>query len=129
KPIHRLYDAVLPYKRRFREFWAVRNVYLDVQKGSTIGIIGVNGAGKSTLLKLISGITQPTLGEVSVRGRVTSLIELGAGFHPEFSGRDNIHLACSILGLSEEEAARKLEPIITFSELGDFIDRPVKTYS
>jgi ABC-type polysaccharide/polyol phosphate transport system ATPase subunit len=129
KPIDRLYDAILPFKQRFREFWAVRNVYLDVAKGSTIGIIGVNGAGKSTLLKLLSGVTEPTRGEVRVSGRVTSLIELGAGFHPEFSGRDNIHLACSILGLSDDEIARKTEPIIRFSELGDFVDRPVKTYS
>ena len=129
KPIHRLYDAILPYRKRFRDFWAVRNVYLDVAKGSTIGIIGANGAGKSTLLKLLSGITEPTRGEVQVRGRVTSLIELGAGFHPEFSGRENIHLACTILGLDERETAAKLDPIIEFSELGDFIDRPVKTYS
>ena len=129
KPIHRLYDSLLPFKQRFREFWAVRNVYLDVAKGSTIGIIGANGAGKSTLLKLLSGVTEPTHGEVHVKGRVTSLIELGAGFHPEFSGRDNIHLACSILGMSDEEIEDKLEPIIRFSELGDFVERPVKTYS
>ena len=129
KPIHRLYDVLLPYRQRFREFWAVRNVYLDIKKGTTVGIIGVNGAGKSTLLKLLSGITEPTSGEVQVQGRVTSLIELGAGFHPEFSGRENIHLACSILGLSDEEIAEVTEPIITFSELGDFIDRPVKNYS
>ncbi|MEM7309253.1 MAG: ABC transporter ATP-binding protein [Planctomycetota bacterium] len=129
KPIDRLYDVVLPFKKRFRDFWAVKNVYLDIAKGSTIGIIGVNGAGKSTLLKLLSGISEPTRGEVHVEGRVTSLIELGAGFHPEFSGRENIHLACSILGLSEAEIAEKMEPIIAFSELGDFVDRPVKTYS
>jgi ABC-type polysaccharide/polyol phosphate transport system ATPase subunit len=129
KPIHRLYDVVLPFRTRYRDFWAVRNVYLDVAKGSTIGIIGANGAGKSTLLKLLSGITEPTTGELKVEGRVTSLIELGAGFHPEFSGRDNAFLACSILGMSDEEIEAKLKPIIAFSELGDFIDRPVKTYS
>ncbi|MCZ6598695.1 MAG: ABC transporter ATP-binding protein [Planctomycetota bacterium] len=128
KPIHRLYDALVPGKR-YREFVAVRNVYLDVPKGSTIGIIGENGAGKTTLLKLISGVSHPTSGEVKVNGRLTSLIELGAGFHPEFSGRENIALACSILGLSDEEIVAKTEPIIRFSELGDFIDRPVKTYS
>jgi len=129
KPIHRLYDVLLPFRKRYREFWAVRSVYLDITKGSTIGIIGANGAGKSTLLKLISGITAPTTGEIKMAGRVTSLIELGAGFHPEFSGRDNIQLACSILGLSDEETRAKVKPIIAFSELGDFIDRPVKTYS
>ncbi len=128
KPIHRLYDLVLPGKR-FREFWAVRDVYLDVPKGGTVGIIGQNGAGKSTLLKLISGITMPTTGDVEVGGRVTSLIELGAGFHPEFSGRENIGLACSILGMDQAEIEEKTQPIIDFSELGEFIDRPVKTYS
>jgi len=128
KPIHRLYDLVTRGER-FREFWALRSVYLEVPRGNTVGIIGVNGAGKSTLLKVMSGITRPTTGEVSIHGRVTSLIELGAGFHPEFSGRENIALACSILGLSTEEIEAVTEPIIAFSELGDFIDRPVKTYS
>ena len=129
KPLHRFLDLVLPYKQRYREFWALRSVYLEIPKGSTVGIIGENGAGKSTLLKLLSGITSPTTGTVHVDGRVTSLIELGAGFHPEFSGRENIGLACSILGMSAEQTAEKVEPIISFSELGDFIDRPVKTYS
>ena len=128
KPIHRLYDLVLPGKR-YREFWAVRDVYLDVPKGGTLGIIGQNGAGKSTLLKLICGISVPTTGEVQIGGRVTSLIELGAGFHPEFSGRENIGLACSILGMNRAEIEEKTAPIIAFSELGEFIDRPVKTYS
>ena len=128
KPMHRLVDMITR-GQRFREFWALRSVYLDIPRGNTVGIIGVNGAGKSTLLKLMSGITRPTTGEVSVNGRVTSLIELGAGFHPEFSGRENIGLACSILGLSTEEVEAATQPIIDFSELGDFIDRPVKTYS
>jgi ABC-type polysaccharide/polyol phosphate transport system ATPase subunit len=129
KPSQRLLDALLPRAKRGREFWALRHVYLDVPKGSTVGIIGENGAGKSTLLKLLSGVAEPTTGTVEVQGRVSSLIELGAGFHPEFSGRDNIALACSLLGLSNEEHARVRQPIIDFSELGDFIDRPVKTYS
>jgi ABC-type polysaccharide/polyol phosphate transport system ATPase subunit len=129
RPSHRLYDLLRLGGPRYREFWAVRNVYLEIQKGSTVGIIGENGAGKSTLLKLISGICEPTTGEVRVRGRVTSLIELGAGFHPEFSGRENVHLACSILGLAPDEIAAVTPGILRFSELGDFIDRPVKTYS
>ncbi|HTF87869.1 MAG TPA: ABC transporter ATP-binding protein [Planctomycetota bacterium] len=129
KPIHRLYELVLPGKKLHREFWAVRNVYLDIARGSTVGIIGENGAGKSSLLKLLTGITQPTTGSVKVQGRVASLLELGAGFHPEFSGRDNIKLNCSVLGMSDAEIAERYPKIVEFSELGDFIDRPVKTYS
>ena len=129
KPVHRLWDLVLPGKKRYREFWAVKNVYLDVPHGSTVGIIGENGAGKSTLLKLLTGIAKPTTGEVAVHGRVASLLELGAGFHPEFSGRDNIYLNCSILGMTDQEIADRFESIVAFSELGEFIDRPVKTYS
>jgi ABC-type polysaccharide/polyol phosphate transport system ATPase subunit len=129
KPIHRLWDLILPGKKRYREFWAVRNVYLDVPHGSTVGIIGENGAGKSTLLKMLTGISAPTTGSVEVQGRVSSLLELGAGFHPEFSGRENIYLNCSILGMSDAEIEERYPKIVEFSELADFIDRPVKTYS
>lgn len=129
KPIHRLWDLVLPGGPRHREFWAVRNVYLDVPHGSTVGIIGENGAGKSTLLKLLTGISTPTTGEVRVQGRVASLLELGAGFHPEFSGRENVFLNCSILGMSDAEIRERFDAIVDFSELGEFIERPVKTYS
>ncbi len=129
KPVHRLWELLLPGKKFHREFWALRNVYLDIPHGSTVGIIGENGAGKSTLLKLLTGITLPTAGEVQVQGRISSLLELGAGFHPEFSGRDNIHLSCSILGMSEAEIEERFAKIVEFSELGDFIERPVKTYS
>ena len=129
KPVHRLWDLILPGKKRYNEFWAVRNVYLDVARGSTVGIIGENGAGKSTLLKLLTGVSAPTTGEVAVQGRVASLLELGAGFHPEFSGRENIFLNCSILGMSDEEIEERYPRIVKFSELGDFIERPVKTYS
>lgn len=129
KPIHRLWELVVPGSKKHELFWAVRNVYLDIPPGSTVGIIGENGAGKSSLLKLLTGITRPTEGEVHVRGRIASLLELGAGFHPEFSGRDNIHLNCSILGMTPEEIDERFAKIVEFSELGDFIDRPVKTYS
>ena len=128
KPIHRVWDTMFPGSRG-KEFWAVKNVYLDVPRGSTVGIIGENGAGKSTLLKLLTGVTRPTTGEVEVHGRIASLLELGAGFHPEFSGRDNIYLNCSILGMTDEEIDERYESIVEFSELGDFIERPVKTYS
>jgi ABC-type polysaccharide/polyol phosphate transport system ATPase subunit len=129
KPIHRLWELLIPGRKLHHEFWAVRNVYLDIPRGSTVGIIGENGAGKSTLLKLLTGITLPTTGEVRVNGRISSLLELGAGFHPEFSGRDNIFLNCSVLGMSDAEIEERFPKIVEFSELGDFIDRPVKTYS
>lgn len=129
RPSARFFELFLPGKRLHQQFWAVRNVYLDIPHGSTVGIIGENGAGKSSLLKLLTGITRPTEGEVRVSGRVASLLELGAGFHPEFSGRDNIHLNCSILGMSDAEIAERFPKIVEFSELGDFIERPVKTYS
>ena len=129
KPLHRLLDGLKLGGPRYKEFWALRSAYLEIQSGQTVGIIGQNGAGKSTLLKLLAGITLPETGKLEVSGRVTSLIELGAGFHPEFSGRENIGLSCSILGLDAEEIERVTPEIIAFSELGDFIDRPVKTYS
>jgi ABC-type polysaccharide/polyol phosphate transport system ATPase subunit len=129
KPIHRLLDLVLPGPPRYGEFWALRDVDLDVARGSTLGIIGHNGAGKSTLLKLLTGISLPTTGEIEVQGRVASLLELGAGFHPELSGYENIRLNCSVLGMSAEEIARRTPGIVEFSELGDFLNRPVKTYS
>lgn len=129
KPSHRLWDQLRLGGPRHREFWALRQAYLEIRKGTTVGIIGENGAGKSTLLKLISGITSPTTGSVEVYGRLTSLIELGAGFHPEFSGRENILLACSILGIGRDESDALCPDIIEFSELGEFIDRPVKSYS
>ena len=128
KPMDRVKDVFFGGPR-YREFWAVRDVYLDVPHGSTVGIIGENGAGKSTLLKLLTGITTPTTGHVQVNGRVASLLELGAGFHPEFSGRENIFLNCSILGMGQAEIEERFESIVQFSELGEFIERPVKTYS
>ncbi len=129
KPFHRFMDLLVPGCVKHQEFWALQDVDLELGGHSTIGIIGENGAGKSTLLKLLSGITAPTRGTVDVKGRVTSLIELGAGFHPDFTGRENIGLACSILGLSDAEIAEREQAIVEFSELGAFVDRPVKTYS
>jgi ABC-type polysaccharide/polyol phosphate transport system ATPase subunit len=110
-------------------FWPLRDVTLDVPRGSTVGLIGENGAGKSTVLKLISRIVQPTAGTVEIDGRVSALLELGAGFHPELTGRDNIFLHCSLLGLSRDQTQSLVEPVVRFADLGSFIDTPVKHYS
>lgn len=115
--------------KKSHNFWALKGVSFDVPKGTTLGIIGSNGSGKSTLLKLMAGIHRPTSGGVKTNGRISALIELGAGFHPEFTGRENIFINGIILGLSRKEIQEKLEDIIRFSELEDFIDNPVKTYS
>lgn len=112
-----------------REFWALDNINLEIEQGERIGIIGRNGAGKSTLLKILSKITPPTTGEVKLRGRVASLLEVGTGFHPELTGRENIYLNGSILGLTKKEINRKLNEIIDFSGVERFIDTPLKHYS
>jgi lipopolysaccharide transport system ATP-binding protein len=112
-----------------REFWALRDVSFAVYQGQTLAIIGENGAGKSTLLKILSRITQPTTGEVKVYGRLASLLEVGTGFHGDFSGRDNIYLNGAMLGLSRKEIRRRFDRIVEFSELAEFIDVPVKHYS
>jgi lipopolysaccharide transport system ATP-binding protein len=111
------------------EFWALRDVSFEVERGETLGIVGHNGAGKSTILKLLSSVTTPTSGEITIGGRLSSLIEVGSGFHPELSGRENIYLSGSILGMKRAEIREKLERIIEFSGVGKFIDTPVKFYS
>lgn len=113
----------------YSDFFAVNDVSLDIQKGETIGLIGHNGCGKSTLLKLITKIYYPDSGEIDVKGRISSLIELGAGFHPDFTGRENIYVNGTIFGLSRKEIDEKIDDIIRFSELGEFIENPVRTYS
>jgi ABC-type polysaccharide/polyol phosphate transport system ATPase subunit len=125
-----LKTAVLHGSRsKFEEFWALRDVSFDIKQGSTFGIIGSNGSGKSTLLKCLTGILTPDLGHIHVNGRIAALLELGAGFHPEMSGRENIFLNGAILGMTSKEIQRKLEEIIDFAGLENFIDTPVKNYS
>ena len=124
-----LHDLFIHREKPGTFLWALRDISLRVEPGTTYGIIGPNGSGKSTLLKLIAGVTQPTSGDVKVIGRIAPLIELGAGFHPELSGRENIFLNGAILGMKKDEITAKVKDIITFSELADFIDDPVKHYS
>ena len=107
----------------------LKNINVEIKKGETVALVGVNGSGKSTLLKLMTKIIYPTKGKVETRGKLTSLLELGAGFHPDFSGRENIYFNASIFGLSKKDIDSRLDEIIEFSELKDFIDNPVRTYS
>ena len=111
------------------DFWALRDVDLEITAGSTVGLTGANGSGKSTLLKVIGGIVQPSSGVVSRRGRLAALLELGAGFHPDLTGRENVYLNASILGLSRKQTDSYFDSIIDFSEIADFIDTQVKFYS
>jgi len=129
-PRDRLMSLLRPSgDRASRTFRALDGVNLVVPPGETVGIIGRNGAGKSTLLQILCGTVRPTSGSVHIRGRFAALLELGAGFNPDFSGRDNVYLSASLLGLSRKEVDDKLESIIAFADIGDFFDRPVKTYS
>ncbi|HXW97063.1 MAG TPA: ABC transporter ATP-binding protein, partial [Gemmatimonadales bacterium] len=112
-----------------QEFWVLSDICIDVRKGETVGIIGHNGAGKSTMLKHLSGIMEPTRGRVEVHGRLSALIEVGAGFHPDLTGRENVYLNGVILGMTREEIRRKFDEIVEFAGIADFIDTPVKRYS
>lgn len=124
-----LIPALLGGEKAVETFWALQNISLEIKKGETIGIIGPNGSGKSTLLKLIAGVSKPSKGSIKVNGRIAPLIELGAGFHPELTGRENVFLNGVILGMSRKEITAKFKEIVDFAELWDFIDQPVKHYS
>jgi lipopolysaccharide transport system ATP-binding protein len=128
-PFQRVLGALAISRKRKAEFWALRNINLRVEKGEVFALLGPNGSGKSTLLQIISGILQPTSGRVHCSGRIAALLELGAGFNPEFSGRENVYLNGEILGLSRKELDQAFPRIEAFAEIGQFIDRPVKEYS
>lgn len=128
-PMRLFRRAAKPAAEKQKGFWALRDVGFDIRKGEVVGVIGRNGAGKSTLLKILSRITDPTLGHADIWGRVGSLLEVGTGFHNELSGRDNIYMSGSMLGMKRSEITRKFDEIVSFAEVGKFIDTPVKRYS
>src|SRR5438105_11697660 len=121
QPVARLFDTAIQPRQYFQEFWALRDVSFQVPTGETVGIIGSNGAGKSTLLQLICGTLAPTVGEVRVCGRVAALLELGSGFNPEFSGRENVYVNGTVLGLSRTQIDERLAKILEFADIGEFI--------
>jgi len=138
RPRDRLKQFILPRLRRtvmaspqvyYRDFWALRDVSFSVKKGETVGIVGRNGSGKSTLLQMICGTLSPTAGSVETSGRIAALLELGSGFNPEFTGRENVYLNAAVLGVPRDEINARFDDILAFAEIGDFIERPVKTYS
>lgn len=138
QPRDRLKQFVLPRllrhfgltpKQYYREFWALKDVSFEVKKGETVGIIGRNGSGKSTLLQMICGTLNPTSGSITTHGRIAALLELGSGFNPEFTGRENVYMNASVLGLNKDEIDARFDEIVAFADIGEFIEQPVKTYS
>ena len=138
QPNDRLKQFVMPRLQRavgmtprqyYRDFWALKDVSFEVKKGETVGIIGRNGSGKSTLLQLICGTLNPTYGRIQANGRIAALLELGSGFNPEFTGRENVYMNAAVLGVSREEVDARFNEITAFADIGDFIDQPVKSYS
>lgn len=130
KPTDRLKEAIgITRKKRYKEHYALQNVSFDIYKGETVGIIGSNGAGKSTILKIITGVLNQSSGEIEINGRISALLELGAGFNMEYTGIENVYLNGTMIGFSKEEIDQKLESILDFADIGDFVYQPVKTYS
>jgi lipopolysaccharide transport system ATP-binding protein len=129
RPEDRLKQMLFRWRRYYNEYWAVQGIDLTIRRGETVGIIGRNGSGKSTLLQMVAGTLQPSSGSLSVKGRVAPLLELGAGFNPEFTGRENVKLSAAILGLTAKEIDERYDSIVAFSGIADFVDQPVKTYS
>ncbi|MBW9157008.1 ABC transporter ATP-binding protein [Clostridium tagluense] len=130
KPIDRLKEALSVTKKIYhREYFALKEISLEVKRGETLGIIGTNGSGKSTLLKILTGVLSATSGEINIKGRISALLELGAGFNMEYTGIENIYLNGAISGYSKEETSKKISSILEFADIGDFINQPVKTYS
>jgi len=130
KPIDRLKEVLSPtHKCYHREHYALNDISLEIKKGESVGIVGKNGSGKSTLLKIITGVLNPTSGEINVKGKISALLELGAGFNPEYTGIENIYLNGTMMGYSKAEMDEKVDDIIAFADIGDFINQPVKTYS
>lgn len=129
-PRDRLMQMLMRGRRQYyREFWAVKDISFEIKKGETVGIVGRNGSGKSTLLQMICGTLNPTGGSIQANGRIAALLELGSGFNPEFTGRENVYLNAAVLGLTKEDTESRFDAILAFAEIGDFIDQPVKTYS
>lgn len=130
KPVDRLKESLNPFKKKYhKDFFAVKDLTFEVKKGETVGIIGKNGSGKSTLLKMITGVLTPTSGELHVNGKISALLELGAGFNPEMTGIENIYLNGTIMGYTSDEMDMKVNDIVSFADIGEFINQPVKTYS
>jgi lipopolysaccharide transport system ATP-binding protein len=129
RPGDRLKEMIYPNKKLADEFWAIQDINLEISRGQTLGIVGRNGSGKSTLLQIIVGTLTPTAGSVEVKGRISALLELGSGFNPEFTGRQNVFFNSQILGFNRRETEYKFDDIAAFADIGDFIDQPVKTYS
>lgn len=130
KPIHRMLQSLVGDRHRlYKEFWALRGIDFEVRRGEALGIVGRNGAGKSTLLQLIAGTLKPTEGQVATHGRVAALLELGSGFNPDFTGRQNVYLNASILGLTRAEIEARIGDILAYADIGDFVDQPIRNYS